>query len=153
MNLAKLSQLAATLACGLALACPSIRAAEPASPPPSVVFPGVDVGILAASGEQITTARSNAIGVAVIKIPVAGNYTVVIQPLPKNRTGTYNRGRMNTAAIAINGVVKPVTGSYNFTGADPCRLEIITGPGATVHVKITPPAPPVKADHVKPAMQ
>ena len=134
------------------LAVLTARAVEPAKPAAQPV-PGVEIGIEQKPGEQLNAARTDGTGVATIKVAQAGTYTVVVQPLSKSRTGNYSRARMNPTPIAISGGTKPASGSYNLTGAEPCRIEVVVGHSATLTIRISPPPQPVRDDYVKPAIQ
>lgn len=149
MNILHLPKLTAALGCAVVLAFSTTtsRAAQ------GVQLPSVDVGVEQGPGELITSARTDGNGVTVIKIAQAGDYTVVVQPLAKNKTGNYSRARVNTTGVMISGAAKPATGSYNLTGTAPCRVEISVTKSTTLTVKITPPPPPARNDEVKPAMQ
>jgi hypothetical protein len=139
----------AVLGCALIFLTPLIlRGAEAHQP-----YPGVDVILKLTKPEFNLTVRTDGNGIARFNVGPAGQYTLVVQPLPKNRMGNYNPERLNTAGITIAGAAEAVAGSYNFTGMRPYQVVIDVAHSATLTIAVTPPPPPKNGDEVPPAMQ
>jgi hypothetical protein len=148
MKLFLLPRFAATLGCAALLLLATTTARAQSAP-----LPGADVILEpAAGGEAVTTGRTDGTGVAVLKVAKPGNYTVVVRPLSVSRSGNYSRTRVNTTAVSVTGASKPMSGSYNITGNQPCRVEISLARTSVLTVRITPPPQPVRNDEIKPAM-